>query len=542
MSISSARPAALTRYARATSAAATGLEGEAGRLAQILAHFAARCTEYSVPATEGLADRLAIAARDQAALAAWTVDVARAFNTADTRAAAAATLRARVIQWMADRRVHTALPAGIGQLVELVRNRPELASEIWNEIALRLDYHLAEIERTMEVYGSAWTLQIPFLIARMGPSLMLLALLAGGTVAASDWSRWMAQPITSPGDLYELIHSSFWRLMYRPVDEGRMRSITARLDRIHRSLCGTLGTCSHPRPSEFAEPLLDPVRGTLDVPLEAMYDPGTVRHRGGDGRLYLSPQALMYGEHSLIGSYSGEQVRLARIGANEYAFGISGLDVSNAQGPNNFYSVTLTSQGDSGSENAYYTYVREQFLGQLERLPEGSTIHLAGHSMGGGMVMLVLNDPEVQRRLQSSNVTVGSVTTFGAVRPNRERVDGVPPEAPTALAGSLFAGTVVNHYVDTDDALALNVGAGHDPGRFANVHLLDDGEISDPRIAHLSYDTSSYRKLPTAAQVLPFAIDPAYHEVYAPIAPATPAAPSPCGSSAPPEPGPRGGN
>jgi len=530
MTISSARPAALTRYARATDASATRLENEAHRLAGILSHFAARCTEYRVSATDGLAGRLSVAARDQASLATWTVEVARAFTVADTRAAAAATLRAQVIRWMCDHRVHMSLPAGLGQLIELVRRRPELAGEVWNGIALMLDYHLAEIERVMQVHGPAWTTQIPSLVARMGPSLALMGMLAGGTVVASDATRWMAQPITSPADVFELAHSSVWGLMYRPVDEGRMRSITARLDRIHLAVCGTLGTCSHPRPPEFAEPLLDPARGILDVPLEAMYDPGTVRHRGADGRLYISPQALMYGEHSLIGSYSGEQVRLARVGAHEYAFGISGLDVANAQGPNNFYAVALTSQGNASSENRYFAYVREQLLGHLERLPEGSTLHLAGHSMGGGMVMLALNDPEVQQRLREGNFTVGSVTTFGAVRPNRPRVNDVPPETPSTLAGPLFADTVVNHYVDTDDALALNVGAGHDPRRFANVHLLDDRDIDDPRVAHLSYDTSSYRGLPAAAQVLPFAIDPTYHEVYAPIPPARPPAPSPCGN------------
>ncbi|MCS6882008.1 MAG: hypothetical protein RMK84_08080 [Oscillochloridaceae bacterium] len=542
MTVSSARPAALTRYARASSASATNLEDEARRLAEILAHFAARCTEYRVPEIEGLAARLNVAARDQAALAAWTVDVARAFTAADTRAAAAATLRAQIMQWMGNHPMRASLPLEYAKLIELVRSRPELARAVWNGIATMLDYHLAEIERVLNSYGSAWPSQIPYLLARMGPSLALLGMLAGGTVVATEWSRWMAQPVASPRDFFELVHNSVWRLMYRPVDEQRMRSITARLDRIHLALCGTLGTCSHPRPSEFAEPLRDPVRGILDVPLEAMYDPGTVRHRSADGRLYLSPQALMYGEHSLIGSYSGEQVRLARVGANEYAFGIAGLDVANAQGPNNFYAVALTSQGVSGNENRYFTYVKEQILGHLERLPEGITIHLAGHSMGGGMVMLALNDPEVQQYLQRHNITVGSVTTFGAVRPNRAGVNGVPPDAPGALAGPLFANTVVNHYVDTDDALALNVGAGHDPGRFANVHLLDDGEISDPRIAHLSYDTSSYRGLPAAAQVLPFAIDPAYHEVYAPIPPATAPAPALCGSGAPRSPASPGGN
>ncbi|MGB9633472.1 MAG: hypothetical protein ACPL8I_09095, partial [Chloroflexaceae bacterium] len=233
MTISSARPAALTRYARATDASAMGLEGEANRLARILSHFAARCTEYRVPETDALAGRLSVAAREQASLAAWTVEVARAFTAADTRAAAAATLRAQVIRWMSDHRVHLSLPAGVGPLIELVRSRPELAGEVWDGIARMLDHHLAEIERVINVYGPAWPSQIPFLIAKTGPSLALLGMLAEGTVVASDWSRWMAQPITSPEDFLSLVHGSVWRLVYRPVDERRMRSITARIDRIH---------------------------------------------------------------------------------------------------------------------------------------------------------------------------------------------------------------------------------------------------------------------------------------------------------------------
>lgn len=520
MTTSSALPAALERYARVGGAAAARLDAEAGRLGAILDRFASRCTEYRVAETEGLAERLRAAARQQAELAAWTGEVARFFRAADSGALARAdAMRAAAVDWLVSSRLYTALlPPGLGAYLELARTSPEYQEISWETIAFLLDANLATIELFIMLSGPAWPIYIPHFIQILGPSMIMLALAAGATIIASEWSRWLAEPIRSPDDLLDLLRQSFWNLSYRSVSNERMMSIMRRLDNLNRSMCGVLGNCIHARPPEHAEPLRDPVRGIRDVALEDVFDASVIRHRGSDGRLYISPQAAMHGAHSLISDYHGEQVRMTRVDERSFAIGISGLDMANARGPNNFTSVGLTAQGLTSDprvgQQTYYTYVRTQFLGQLQRMPEGSTLHLLGHSMGGGMIMLLLNDPEVQRQILAAGITVASVTTFGAVRPNHPRANGVPPEERNELDRTLFANTIVNHYVDRDDALAHNVGAGHDPRRFANVHILDDGRITGPEEAHNSYERADYRDLPPEAQVLPFTINPIFFEVF----------------------------
>ncbi len=532
MTTSSARPDALVRYARVTSAGATRLEAGASRLALILSHFTARCTEYAVPETEGLAARLGTAARSEAELAVWTSRVAEAFRAADQDTAALTTKQIQLGHWIASHRLHTlVLPPAARELYELLSTSEPTQDFAWDSIALALDNSLAFAELLIEESGDLWPLYIPLLITVLTPLLLTLGLSASTVVVASDGSRWLTEPVQHPADLLNLFKESFWRLMYHPIDEPRLLSITERLDKLNRALCGALGSCTRPRPPAHAEPLRDPFRGTRDVAVREMFDPTTVRHQGSDGRLYLGPQALMHGDHSLISYYADEQVRLARVGAQEYAVGIAGLDPSNANGPNNFHSVARTANGHT-NENEYFAYVKDQFLDQLQRLPTGSTLHLAGHSMGGGMIMLMLNDPEVQRQLRTGNHTVASVTTFGAVRPNSRRANGVPPDEPAPLSAPLYADTIVNHYVDADDALALNVGAGHNPERFADVHILDDGQITDPQAAHGSYDEPVYSALPPQAQVLPFTVDPAYFEVYGPVRLERPL-PSPCDTPPP---------
>lgn len=527
MTTSSARPDALVRYARVTGAGATRLEAAASRLALILSHFTARCTEYTVPEIDDLAARLASAAHSEAELAAWTSRIAEAFRAADRDAAALTAQHIQLGHWIVANRRHTLLlPPVARELYELLATSEPAQDFTWDGIALALDNSLALAELIIEEAGDAWPIVIPQLIVLLTPLLVTLGLTASTVVVASDGSRWLTEPVQSPADVLKLFHESFWRLMYHPIDESRLMSITERLDKLNRALCGALGTCTQLRPPAYAEPLRDPLRGTRDVTVTEMFDPTTIRHQGSDGRLYLGPEALMQGEHSLISYYDDEQVRVARVGAQEYAVGIAGLDPGNANGPNNFQSVARTAHGHT-NENEYFAYVKDQFLDQLQCLPDGSTLHLAGHSMGGGMIMLMLNDPEVQRQLRSGNHTVASVTTFGAVRPDSQRANGVPPDEPAPLSAPLYADTIVNHYVDTDDALALNVGAGHNPQRFADVHLLDDGQITDPQVAHGAYDQPIYSDLPPQAQVLPFTVDPAYFEVYGPVRIERPL-PSPC--------------
>ncbi|WP_416181118.1 lipase family protein, partial [Chloroflexus sp.] len=166
--------------------------------------------------------------------------------------------------------------------------------------------------------------------------------------------------------------------------------------------------------------------------------------------------------------------------------------------------------------NAYYHTVRERVVSLIEQLPAGSTLHLAGHSMGGGMCILLSNDPVVQAALAQRQIQLASVTTLGAVRPTGEWDD-----VPTVINNQPVT---VRHYVDSDDTLAKAVGAGHDDTRYRDtVYELNNHQLDQPSVAHSAYETFDYTRLPEEAQVLPFMVDPAHFQLLA--IPALPALP-----------------
>jgi hypothetical protein len=136
--------------------------------------------------------------------------------------------------------------------------------------------------------------------------------------------------------------------------------------------------------------------------------------------------------------------------------------------------------------------------------------------MGGGMAMMLLNDPEVQAALISGRYTLRSVVLYGAVRPMDVHFNGIPPTEPSELAPTLFEGTEVRIYVDPEDGLAMNVGAGHmtsDGLPMPNVYFVDDGNLSGATDAHISYwNSEKYANLPEELQTLPFHVDPRYWE------------------------------
>jgi hypothetical protein len=206
-------------------------------------------------------------------------------------------------------------------------------------------------------------------------------------------------------------------------------------------------------------------------------------------------------------------VRLERLNASrgDYRISIAGLDPQQPGALNNFEAVALTA-GGVAEGNHYYEEVRARFLADLERIPPGSVLHLQGHSMGGGMCMLLRDDPLVQAQLSAAGVVVGSLITFGAVRPAGAAGVGQRRER-----GDPFAHAEERHYVNSDDSLARNVGAGH-AGR-ANVILLDNGAVDEPAAAHGNYDDPAiYAGLPPELQRMPLEVDPESHTVYAPLA------------------------
>jgi hypothetical protein len=76
----------------------------------------------------------------------------------------------------------------------------------------------------------------------------------------------------------------------------------------------------------------------------------------------------------------------------------------------------------------------------------------------------------------------------------------------------------VRIYVDKEDKLALNVGAGHMDGAnqaMPNVSMLDNGNLDGATTAHTSYySRAGYAGLPRELQGLPFHVDPRYWEHY----------------------------
>jgi pimeloyl-ACP methyl ester carboxylesterase len=225
------------------------------------------------------------------------------------------------------------------------------------------------------------------------------------------------------------------------------------------------------------------------------------------------------GEHSAISSYQDEQLSLFRIGRDEYLFAICGLDLLNmGRSPNSPSAVIRTATEHDPMANPYYRLIRARFLAYLAKIPPGSTINIAGHSMGGGMTMLLLNDPEIQAALVSGGYTLRSVVLYGAVRPQDPRRDGVLPSRPGELSSTILAGTEVRIYVDREDRLALNVGAGHMSSAdrpLPYVYLLDNGDLNGATDAHTSYySPDGYAGLPANLRELPFHIDPRYWEHY----------------------------
>jgi hypothetical protein len=68
------------------------------------------------------------------------------------------------------------------------------------------------------------------------------------------------------------------------------------------------------------------------------------------------------------------------------------------------------------------------------------------------------------------------------------------------------------HYVDPDDQLAMNVGAGHNS--YPGVVFIDNGVFTNPTAAHSGYADADYSALPDGLDRLPYTVDPAHYAVY----------------------------
>ncbi len=490
---SSASPEELARYARAGAAVGARVEAEARRLDAALAPFLARCSEYRVPAAAGLPPRLAVYGHAEADLAAWTGEVARGFLLADRGA------------------------APIGLLPQPGRRSAAAARQaaMWNAEARRMISLSARLRSLIALRGIAGVLQDPAL-------LLIVAALGGahggyltGLTLAGDAPRRSRRPAADAVEQSLQLFHGFWYESMAHLEPEQFRALSAELDALRLVVFSRLGIAqSAPRTLEQAEVLRDAGTGALAVTAGQAFPWSAACALDEDAPFRPGPADAQAGEHSGISYYPDEQVRLERLNGEtgDYRISIAGLDPEKPAAPNNFEAVALTAQGVSAG-NHYYEVVKARFLADLERLPPGSTLHLEGHSMGGGMCFLLRDDPEVRQAIAAAGVTVGSLITFGAVRPRgpagRARDDEASP----------FAGAEERHYVNADDSLALNVGAGHagDP----TVILLDNRRIDEPSAAHTAYgDVESYAGLPPELLVMPYLVDPATYAAYSPEPPA----------------------
>ncbi len=195
-----------------------------------------------------------------------------------------------------------------------------------------------------------------------------------------------------------------------------------------------------------------------------------------------------------------EPVKIVRIGDNQYLVAIIGTDAGgdNHTGPNDWLANLSSGRG-----------VPSRFQLEAQRLieqniPPGATIHLAGHSQGGHVVMNLAGTQELADRYQ-----IGSVNTMGS--------SGSVPINPRVGAANYH-----NFLLADDPIRAIEFGAQRIP--FTNVYLpqvptagffnplgltgFGGSPSIDPQViletgGHGGYVASSY----LAGQPLPFAVD-----------------------------------
>lgn len=605
---SAAAPDALQHYVDVSAALAPAMSHEQALLAAALAQFGATCTEYRVPALDGLVAQINAHEQRASSLAEWVTAVASGFRSADSGgigAAPSSGLDSRPLVMQTHLRISLRGPQGlhlnlrlqlravlpgrlqairlIDKLARLDNVAPRLIAGLavqgigtarrWlieqatqprvvqfgtaalqmlriagvtlSSIALgaqqfaaarpaqRTQMSLGVVLATIKALGLQAPLQAALhdtqqvLWAGAGLTLLLalqqanqrndtnpalvtvggvpmfgdlavpLLLAAAGIVGLSvvgDKHRWQDLP---DGDgLIALITRAFWIESQQFVPPGLLHAIAEQVETLNRTIAATNGSHGHPRPIPLERM---PDGRVLNTDLDATFPP-EYRIPRDDGTYALQPGVLMSGEQALISYYQGEQITLVRVGADDFVIGICGLDPKNmAHAPNGLSAVIETANDPTTYRNDYYAYIREQFFHYLELIPPGSNIHLTGHSMGAGMTMLLLSDPVVLAALREHDITPLNMTTVGAVRP-----EGVTEQLPPNLNQQ--------HYVDPDDQLAMNVGAGH--ANYPGVILIDNGSFTDPVAAHSGYNEADYSALPDDLAHLPFVVDPAYYAVY----------------------------
>ncbi|PDV98730.1 hypothetical protein [Candidatus Chloroploca asiatica] len=553
LTTSSARPPLLTIYARGGNDAAARLEDEARRLDAALGPCLARCTEF--PAPGGMPDlpaRLFQLARREAELASWTGQIAHGFAMADTTLGGGRSLvetmhnGLRVLSHHYDQHgfdgalmliAQTLWEQGADQPVffgvdftlgEIVATYEAIH---WNWIGVRLLLLVTSLNLSLEWVGPAFPLLAPALTQFLALGLVHCGLETIFLATFGNGPRWAYEDVQETGDMLDLLHQGFWYESQAHLHPQLFLLIATQLDQLSLNLSRQLGKTIEARDETTAEYLIDAEEGVLNVSVTQAFQLSA----GGVPEAHFHPLIAdaRFGDHCGISYWPYEQVRLERLNdaTGDYRISFAGLDPHKPGAANNLTAVIQTSMNLTET-NAYYLQVKARFLAALERIPPGSRLHLEGHSMGGGMCLLLRNDPEVRQRMQEAGIVCASLITLGMVRPNGPAgADKQPDEDDDP-----FAHTIERHYVDSDDVLALSVGAGH--SGYENIIMLNNYSIDDPIQAHTSYeDIRKYQDLPYELQIAPYEVASISYRAYSDLlelAPLPAPAPPP-----PPGPGPR---
>lgn len=205
---------------------------------------------------------------------------------------------------------------------------------------------------------------------------------------------------------------------------------------------------------------------------------GKEENQGNLGKISGQPPRNMQELAARIMDKSPSPICVYQIGPNEYLVTIQGTDPLNPNASHNWGSAI---ESALGAETGYEREVKKILL----NLPEGATVHLAGHSQGGIIAQNIAPDKEL-----IGKVNIQSITTFGS------------PYSTPKVAGITYQrfaaqGDLVPYLEGRDGVAAAAAARLLGPFAGAGLALLDrypqtsiSGNIN-PLTAHGIYSTSN---------------------------------------------------
>lgn len=516
---SSASPIALKFFVSILQKQADAMLHEGNQLTGDLDTLTATCREYALGDIGSLGYRVKSLQQRNTGFAEWANLIASQFVLADSGSSFTCPINQNPKQdqmalWLSQMGTSiTHIPTEAREGLQVVATNVPVGvkaifndggSAVWNAVALHMLTSLQSINVTESITQMAD--ELAFLI---GDTLMM-----GGLIFIGSGRIPMPPSPSIISNLYiirenlRVLDEGFWNLAFHKVDPTILIPLAEEIEKLNLRIHAEFNLGPHVRPPKYQEYNLE----IKDYFPSAKLNPNT-------GKMTVPIWNLMLGNHSAISPYTNEQLTMMQVGAHDYVFAICGLDINNMHtSPNGVSSVMRTAYDPKTTHNSYYQLIKTEFKTYLDHIPPGSVLHLSGHSMGGGMTMLLINDPEIQSILLANGYTIASITTIGAVRPENPKTNGFPPTEPTPEVLTLLENTRIATFVDNKDLLSLNVGTGHmdEHGNpLPNVYMISDWHDNSPVAAHTGYHyVFKYLLLPSELQDLPFEVDPSCFKVF----------------------------